>query len=124
MLVYPLWLLNKVLILELYMEITPVMIGKSRNVTEAVTGDFLKYRIEQNIVEHATTLNHKLIWLTGQVIKAWDIGVATMKIGEICQLICKPEYAYGAAGSPPKIPPNATLVFQVRSRRIWRDYSK
>ncbi|KAL1262405.1 hypothetical protein QQF64_007670 [Cirrhinus molitorella] len=32
---------------------------------------------------------------------------------EICQLICKPEYAYGAAGSPPKIPPNATLVFQV-----------
>ncbi|XP_076848890.1 peptidyl-prolyl cis-trans isomerase FKBP4 [Brachyhypopomus gauderio] len=49
----------------------------------------------------------------GQVIKAWDLGVATMRIGEICQLICKPEYAYGAAGSPPKIPPNATLVFQV-----------
>ncbi|KAG1935030.1 peptidyl-prolyl cis-trans isomerase FKBP4 [Pimephales promelas] len=49
----------------------------------------------------------------GQVIKAWDIGVATMKTGEICKLICKPEYAYGAAGSPPKIPPNATLVFQV-----------
>lgn len=49
----------------------------------------------------------------GQVIKAWDIGVATMRIGEICQLICKPEYAYGSAGSPPKIPPSATLVFQV-----------
>uniref|UniRef100_A0A8B9GZN2 peptidylprolyl isomerase n=2 Tax=Astyanax mexicanus TaxID=7994 RepID=A0A8B9GZN2_ASTMX len=49
----------------------------------------------------------------GQVIKAWDIGVATMRIGEICQLFCKPEYAYGAAGSPPKIPPNSTLIFQV-----------
>lgn len=49
----------------------------------------------------------------GQVIKAWDLGVATMKVGELCQLICKPEYAYGSAGSPPKIPPNATLVFQV-----------
>ncbi|CDR09316.1 unnamed protein product [Oncorhynchus mykiss] len=36
-----------------------------------------------------------------------------MKVGEISQLICKPEYAYGTAGSPPKIPPNATLVFQV-----------
>lgn len=49
----------------------------------------------------------------GQVIKAWDIGVATMKVGELIQLICKPEYAYGAAGSPPKIPPNATLVFEI-----------
>uniref|UniRef100_A0A8C2WD76 peptidylprolyl isomerase n=1 Tax=Cyclopterus lumpus TaxID=8103 RepID=A0A8C2WD76_CYCLU len=49
----------------------------------------------------------------GQVIKAWDIGVATMKVGELCQLSCKPEYAYGSAGSPPKIPPNATLVFEV-----------
>ncbi|XP_071356488.1 peptidyl-prolyl cis-trans isomerase FKBP4 [Trachinotus anak] len=49
----------------------------------------------------------------GQVIKAWDIGVATMKLGELCQLICKPEYAYGSAGSPPKIPPSATLVFEV-----------
>ncbi|XP_072292040.1 peptidyl-prolyl cis-trans isomerase FKBP4 [Eucyclogobius newberryi] len=49
----------------------------------------------------------------GQVIRAWDIGVATMKVGELCQLICKPEYAYGTAGSPPKIPPNATLVFEI-----------
>lgn len=49
----------------------------------------------------------------GQVIKAWDIGVATMKVGELSQFICKPEYAYGSAGSPPKIPPNATLVFEV-----------
>ncbi|KAM7082591.1 peptidyl-prolyl cis-trans isomerase FKBP5 isoform 1-T1 [Ciconia maguari] len=49
----------------------------------------------------------------GQVIKAWDIGVATMKKGEICYLLCKPEYAYGSAGSAPKIPSNATLFFEV-----------
>ncbi|NWY93546.1 FKBP4 isomerase, partial [Loxia curvirostra] len=48
----------------------------------------------------------------GEVIKAWDIAVATMKIGEICRITCKPEYAYGSAGSPPKIPPNATLIFE------------
>nr|CAG31642.1 hypothetical protein RCJMB04_9b10 [Gallus gallus] len=49
----------------------------------------------------------------GQVIKAWDIGVATMKKGEVCYLLCKPEYAYGAAGSAPKIPSNATLFFEI-----------
>ncbi|XP_010126243.1 PREDICTED: peptidyl-prolyl cis-trans isomerase FKBP4-like, partial [Chlamydotis macqueenii] len=48
----------------------------------------------------------------GEVIKAWDIAVATMKVGEICRITCKPEYAYGSAGSPPKIPPNATLIFE------------
>ncbi|XP_048643663.1 peptidyl-prolyl cis-trans isomerase FKBP4 isoform X2 [Marmota marmota marmota] len=49
----------------------------------------------------------------GEVIKAWDVAVATMKVGEVCHITCKPEYAYGSAGSPPKIPPNATLVFEV-----------
>ncbi|NWX33831.1 FKBP4 isomerase, partial [Notiomystis cincta] len=56
----------------------------------------------------------------GEVIKAWDIAVATMKIGEICRIMCKPEYAYGSAGSPPKIPPNATLIFEVAAKRLFR----
>ena len=49
----------------------------------------------------------------GSVIKAWDIGVATMKKGEVAMLTCAPEYAYGKNGSPPKIPPNATLKFEI-----------
>uniref|UniRef100_A0A1B6LHD6 peptidylprolyl isomerase n=1 Tax=Graphocephala atropunctata TaxID=36148 RepID=A0A1B6LHD6_9HEMI len=49
----------------------------------------------------------------GQVIKAWDIGVATMKRGEVAMLTCKSEYAYGKSGSPPKIPPDSTLYFEV-----------
>lgn len=49
----------------------------------------------------------------GHVIKGWDQGVATMKKGEICDLYCKPDYAYGESGSPPKIPPDATLKFEV-----------
>ncbi|CAF1193639.1 unnamed protein product [Rotaria sordida] len=49
----------------------------------------------------------------GSVIKAWDIGVATMRRGEICRLTCKPEYAYGENGSGDKIGPNATLIFEI-----------
>ncbi|AQK86447.1 Peptidyl-prolyl cis-trans isomerase [Zea mays] len=49
----------------------------------------------------------------GAVIKAWDIALRTMKVGEVAKITCKSEYAYGAAGSPPEIPPNATLIFEV-----------
>lgn len=49
----------------------------------------------------------------GSVIKGWDVGVATMKKGEVALLYCASKYAYGDNGSPPKIPPDATLVFEV-----------
>lgn len=49
----------------------------------------------------------------GQVIKGWDQGIATMRKGECATLVCAPDYAYGASGSPPKIPENATLKFDV-----------
>ncbi|XP_021656934.2 peptidyl-prolyl cis-trans isomerase FKBP20-1 isoform X2 [Hevea brasiliensis] len=41
----------------------------------------------------------------GSVIQAWDIAMRTMKVGEVAKITCKPEYAYGSAGSPPDIPP-------------------
>jgi FK506-binding protein 4/5 len=49
----------------------------------------------------------------GQVIGAWDMAVATMTKGELCKIHCASKYAYGEAGSPPKIPPNADLNFEI-----------
>lgn len=43
----------------------------------------------------------------GQVIKGWDVGVASMKKGEVSKLTIRSDYGYGDSGSPPKIPGEA-----------------
>ncbi|KAJ9547980.1 hypothetical protein OSB04_020523 [Centaurea solstitialis] len=50
----------------------------------------------------------------GQIIKGWDQGIKTMKKGENALFTIPAALAYGESGSPPTIPPNATLQFDVQ----------
>ncbi len=49
----------------------------------------------------------------GEVIQGWDRGLLGVRVGGRRIIVIPPELAYGAAGRPPQIPGNATLLFEV-----------
>lgn len=56
-----------------------------------------------------------------QVITGWDQILQLMKAGEKRLVIIPPELAYGSRGQPPRIPRNATLVFEIDLLEIKAD---
>jgi FKBP-type peptidyl-prolyl cis-trans isomerase FkpA len=100
------------------LETTDTSVGSGR---EARTGDTVHVRYTGTLlngVKFDSTADHgnepfKFTLGKGEVIKGWDEGVVGMKIGGKRTLRIPPSLGYGENGSPPAIPPNAGLKFDV-----------
>ena len=89
---------------------------------EAMNGDLLRVRYtgwlyDRNAAENKGTQFDSGIFEfvlgAGRVIQGWDRGLLGMRVGGRRIIVVPPELGYGAAGSPPRIPGNATLLFEV-----------
>jgi FKBP-type peptidyl-prolyl cis-trans isomerase FkpA len=48
-----------------------------------------------------------------KVVPCWTEALTRLRVGEKAEVKCPPRTAYGLKGSPPVIPPNATLTFEI-----------
>ncbi|XP_065569618.1 peptidyl-prolyl cis-trans isomerase FKBP8-like isoform X2 [Artemia franciscana] len=88
--------------------------GKSKQ--RPSSGDVCKIRYTGKLSDGLmidTNDDFEFVLGDSEVIHAFDLIVALMELGEICQVETSPRFAYGEIGVPPKIPPNATIVYEI-----------
>lgn len=83
------------------------------------TGDILAIEFTASLKDgqiFAKGDKEKCIVKDGSLIKGWDIGISSMKVGERAKFIVSPAYAYGSAGISPVIPPNSEIELEIRTQ--------
>jgi FKBP-type peptidyl-prolyl cis-trans isomerase FkpA len=87
--------------------------GASPKTTDTVKVHYTGKLVDGTVFDSSVQRGQPAEFTLGGVIPCWQEGVQLMKKGGKAQLVCPSSLAYGDAGSPPKIKPGATLVFDV-----------
>lgn len=101
------------------LKIIDIQVGDGEQVvpdqpTQAVTVDYTGWLAEDGTKFNSSLdLGQPTTLRIDQFIRGWQEGLIGMRVGGVRRLIVPPELAYGETGSPPLIPPNATLIFDI-----------
>ena len=86
--------------------------GPSPKATDVVVVHYHGTFEDGKVFDSSVDRGAKATFPLNRVIPCWTEGLQLMKVGGKSRLICPPEIAYGAMGTP-RIPANSTLVFEV-----------
>ena len=84
---------------------------RGQTVTVHYTGTLTNGKKFDSSVDRGVPAEYKIG--VGEVIKGWDEGIMSMRVGGKRKLTIPPNLGYGQMGRPPNIPPNSTLLFDV-----------
>jgi FKBP-type peptidyl-prolyl cis-trans isomerase FkpA len=87
--------------------------GESPAVDSVVTVHYEGRLPDGGVFESSWALREPATFALTDVIPCWREGLVQMRVGGTAKLVCPPELAYGEQGVPGKIPPGATLTFEV-----------
>lgn len=87
--------------------------GASPKETDIVRVNYKGTLLDGTEFDSSYKRNEPATFPLNEVIPCWTEGVQKMKVGGKSQLVCPPGIAYKERGSPPVIPPDATLIFEV-----------
>ena len=87
--------------------------GASPTATDEVKVHYEGRLIDGKVFDSSIKRGEPATFPLNGVIACWTEGVQTMKVGGKAQFVCPANLAYGPNGSPPTIPPQATLGFDV-----------
>jgi peptidylprolyl isomerase len=87
--------------------------GPSPKPRQTVTVHYIGWLEDGTEFNNSRKLGRPAQFRIGELIKGWDEGLSTMKVGGKRVLYVPSNLAYGVKGSPPNIPPNANLKFEI-----------
>ena len=93
-------------------------IGEQATLASTVMVHYHGTLIDGTVFDSSVDRGQPIKFPLRNVIKGWQEGVAMMRVGGKAKLVIPSELAYGDKGSPPVIPPGATLVFEVELLEI------
>jgi peptidylprolyl isomerase len=95
-----------------YIEMT-VGTGEMPQADHVITADYTGWLTNGTLFDSSRLRGQPLVYPLAKLVKGWQEGIGSMKVGGRRLLIVPPNLGYGASGMGGVIPPNATLIFDV-----------